>query len=144
MGVTLSTKKVMKAFQKGDHTATFGGNPLSCAAASATIDYILEEKLVERASQLGRVFKEGLEGIKERHQIVREVRGLGLMLAMEMKFDIRNILLRSIERGVILLYSGKNILRFLPPLIINEEQIAKTLNILESLIKEEEVYRGFT
>ncbi|MEM3709658.1 MAG: aspartate aminotransferase family protein, partial [Nitrososphaerales archaeon] len=128
LGATLAKKEIMSSFKTGEHTSTFGGNPLSCAAASATIDYILEEKLVDRAANLGAIFKKRLESIKENHRIVRDVRGLGLMLGMELRFDIRNLLLRGIDKGLIMLYSGKNILRFLPPLVINEEQIHKAMD----------------
>ncbi|MGQ9468466.1 MAG: aspartate aminotransferase family protein [Nitrososphaerales archaeon] len=138
LGATLAKKEIMSAFKAGDHTSTLGGNPLSCAAACATIDYILEEKLVERAANIGAIFKKRLEEIKANHRIVRDVRGLGLMLGMELRFDIKNILMKGIERGLIMLYSGKNILRFLPPLVISEEQVHRAMNILGPIVSEEE------
>ncbi len=141
LGATLAKKEIMSSFKTGDHTSTFGGNPLSCAAACATIDYIIGENLVERANNLGSIFKEKLESIKKDHRIVRDVRGLGLMLGMELRFDIKNILMNGIEKGLIMLYSGKNILRFLPPLVISEEQIHKATDILESLVSEDEKSR---
>jgi acetylornithine/LysW-gamma-L-lysine aminotransferase len=137
----LAKKEIMSAFKTGDHTSTFGGNPLSCAAACATIDYIIEENLVERAANLGSIFKERLENIKKDHRIVRDVRGLGLMLGMELRFDIKNILMNGIGKGLIMLYSGKNILRFLPPLVISEEQIHKAMNILELIVSEDEKFK---
>ncbi|MCP8321562.1 MAG: aminotransferase class III-fold pyridoxal phosphate-dependent enzyme, partial [archaeon] len=94
--------------------------------------------LIERAANLGMIFKKRLERIKANHRIVRDVRGLGLMLGMELRFDIKNILMKGIERGLIILYSGKNILRFLPPLVINEEQIHKAMDILELTVSEDE------
>ncbi|MGB9659912.1 MAG: aspartate aminotransferase family protein [Nitrososphaerales archaeon] len=138
LGATLAKKEIMSAFKTGDHTSTFGGNPLSCAAACATIDYIIEENLVEKAASLGSIFKERLENIKKDHRIVRDVRGLGLMLGMELRFDIKNILMNGIGKGLIMLYSGKNILRFLPPLVMSEKQIHKATSILESLVSEDE------
>ncbi|MEM3383115.1 MAG: aspartate aminotransferase family protein [Nitrososphaerales archaeon] len=141
LGATLAKKEIMSSFKTGEHTSTFGGNPLSCAAASATIDYILEEKLVDRAANLGAIFKKRLENIKENHKIVRDVRGLGLMLGMELRFDIKNLLLRGIDKGLIMMYSGKNVLRFLPPLVINKEQIHKAMDILEVLVSEDEKTR---
>jgi len=138
LGATLAKREIMSAFKTGDHTSTFGGNPLSCAASCATIEYILKEKLVERAANLGMIFKKRLEEIKMNHKIVRDVRGLGLMLGMELRFDIKNILMKGIEKGLIMLYSGKNILRFLPPLVISEEQIHKAMSILELVVSEDE------
>ncbi|MFQ6134296.1 MAG: aminotransferase class III-fold pyridoxal phosphate-dependent enzyme, partial [Nitrososphaerales archaeon] len=132
---------VMAAMVTGDHSSTFGGNPLSCAAALAVIDYILDEGLVERAEKLGAIFKDGLKRLVEEYRVAREARGLGLMLALEMRFDVHDILLNGLNEQVVLLYSGRNILRFLPPLVITEEQIARVLEVLDRLIETEEKTR---
>ncbi len=138
MGATLTREDIMAAMSTGDHSSTFGGNPLSCAAASAVIDYILDQGLIKRAEKLGAIFKMGLFNLVEKYRIAREVRGLGLMLALEMRLNIHNIILKGLKEQVVLLYSGKNILRFLPPLVITEEQIARVLEVLNRLIIEEE------
>jgi len=122
----------------GDHSSTFGGNPLSCAAALAVINYIQEEKLVDRAQRIGGIFKDSLKGLTEKYKMAREARGLGLMLALEMRFDIHDLLLKAIEEQVILLYSGRNTIRFLPPLVIQEEQITRVIEVLDKLIKAEQ------
>ncbi|MCS7116450.1 MAG: aspartate aminotransferase family protein [Nitrososphaerota archaeon] len=142
IGATLAKGEIMSVFKPGDHTSTFGGNPLACAATSATIDYLLENNLVERAARLGSIFKSGLEELAKKHKIVREVRGLGLMLGLESRFDVKDILLNGIREGVLLLYAGRNVLRFLPPLVIREEQIKFTLDVLDRLLGEEERVRG--
>ncbi len=141
MGAALAREEVMGAMVKGDHSSTFGGNPLSCAAASAVIDYILDEHLVERAEKLGKVFKQGLVDLSEKHKSAREARGMGLMLALEMRFDVHDLLLRGLKERVLLLYSGKNVLRFLPPLVITEEQINNVIGVLDKLISDEEKTR---
>lgn len=141
MGAALAREEVMGAMAKGDHSSTFGGNPLSCAAASAVIDYILDEHLVEQAEKLGKVFKQGLADLSEKHKSAREARGMGLMLALEMRFDVHDLLLRGLKERVLLLYSGKNVLRFLPPLVITEEQISSVLDVLDKLISGEEKTR---
>lgn len=138
IAATIAREEVMASLKVGDHSTTFGGNPLACAAANATLDYIVEEKLPDRAAETGFFFKQKLGQIMGRRAIIREIRGLGLMIGVEMKFDIRNILMKGLERGVILLYSGRNILRFLPPLVITKEQISKASEILDGLIEEEE------
>lgn len=138
MGAMLAKDAVMSSFKTGDHTSTFGGNPLACAAASATIDFITENNLPERAAELGSYFKDGLRELQTRYRIVREVRGLGLMLALESRFEIQNILLNAVKRGLLMLYSGRTVLRLLPPLVIEKEQIAQTLSLLDSLLAEEE------
>ncbi|MDQ1278957.1 MAG: LysW-gamma-L-lysine/LysW-L-ornithine aminotransferase [Thermoproteota archaeon] len=137
-GVTVARDDIMAAFKVGDHSSTFGGNPLACAAASAAIDVVLEENLPERAATLGKYFKDRLDVLKGKYKIVREVRGLGLMIGMEFRFDVFNIILGSIKRGVIILDAGRNILRFLPPLVISREQIDIVVDVLDVVIGEEE------
>ncbi len=142
MGVTLTRPKILEKIRKGEHSSTFGGNPLSCAAGTATLQALTKDGLVENAENMGRVFRLGLEKLKEKHQIIREVRGMGLMIGIEMKFEVRDILMDLIEEGVLMLYSGRNILRLLPPLIISEEDIKKVLQILDTVLTKEEERRN--
>jgi len=137
MGATFARHDVMAAFQRGEHSSTFSGNPLVCAAASAAIDVLVEERLPERAATLGRYFKDKLEGLAEKHRIVREVRGLGLMLGMELRFDVYNILLGCMDRGVLVLDAGRNVLRFLPPLVIEKKQIDRVIEVLDVVMAGE-------
>jgi len=141
IGITVARDDVMSSFKVGDHSSTFGGNPLACAAACAAIDVVVEEKLPDRAATLGKYFKERLEVLREKHKIVREVRGLGLMIGMEFRFDVLNLILGSMRRGVLVLDAGRNILRFLPPLVITQEQIDQVVNVLDMVIGEEESER---
>jgi acetylornithine/LysW-gamma-L-lysine aminotransferase len=137
MGATFAREEVMSAFQRGEHSSTFSGNPLVCAAASAAIDVLIEEKLPERAATLGGYFKGELEALAEKYRIVREVRGLGLMLGVEMRFDVYNMLLGCMERGVLVLDAGRNVLRFLPPLVIEKEQIDRVVEVLDEVMEAE-------
>ncbi len=136
MGATFAREEVMSAFKRGEHSSTFSGNPLVCAAASAAIDVLVEEKLTERAATLGNYFKSKLEALAEKYRIVREVRGLGLMLGMEMRFDVYNMLLGCMDRGVLVLDAGRNVLRFLPPLVIEKEQIESVVEVLDEVLEE--------
>ncbi|MEM4980432.1 MAG: aspartate aminotransferase family protein [Candidatus Bathyarchaeia archaeon] len=138
IGATIAKEEIMDSLSVGEHTSTFGGNPLACAAACATIDVIIEERLVERARDLGNKFKSILQEFVEEFKILREVRGLGLMLGLETRIDIYNLLMKALNRGVILLYSGRNVIRFLPPLVIREEQIEIVANVLREVLLEEE------
>ncbi len=138
LGVTLAKENVMASLKVGEHTTTFGGNPVVCAAASAAIDVLIEENLPERAAVLGKYFKEKLENLHSRHWIIREVRGLGLMLGVELRFDVLSVLTRALENGVIILDAGKNVLRFLPPLVIEKEHIDKVISILDVILEKEE------
>jgi len=142
MGLTLCKPEILDAMKLGEHSSTFAGNPLSCSAGIATIDSIVEENLVGNAVKVGNIFKNGLLELKENHRIVREVRGLGLMLALELRFDIKDILFEGIKEGLLMLYSGRNIIRLLPPLVIDEIKVLKTLDIMDNLLTKEEERRN--
>ena len=138
MGATLVRPDILSCISKGEHSSTFGGNPLSCAAGIATIQSLTQDGLVDNAEKLGKKFQEGLIGLKENHKIIREIRGKGLMIGVELKFEVKDILMDGIKNGVLILYSGRNILRFLPPLVITKEDITKVLEILDGLLTREE------
>ena len=142
MGVTLVRPDILSVMKKGEHSSTFGGNPLSCAAGTATIQALTQDGLIENAKNMGQKFRQGLEDLKSKHKIIREVRGKGLMIGVELKFEVKDILMEGIKNGLLLLYSGRNILRFLPPLVISETDIAKTLKILDELLTNEEGRRN--
>ena len=142
MGVTLVRPDILSVMKKGEHSSTFGGNPLSCAAGTATIQALTQDGLIENAKDMGQKFQQGLDELKSRHKIIREVRGKGLMIGVELKFEVKDILMEGIKNGLLLLYSGRNILRFLPPLVISEEDVTKTLKILDMLLTNEEARRN--
>jgi len=142
MGATLVRPDILATISKGEQSSTFGGNPLSCAAGIGAIDALTEDKLVENAEKNGKIFRDGLERLKEKHKIIREVRGKGLMIGIEMKFEVKDILFDGIANNLLLLYSGKNILRLLPPLVISESDINKALETLDMIITKEEKRRN--
>ncbi len=142
MGVTLVRPDILSVMKKGEHSSTFGGNPLSCAAGTATIQALTQDGLIQNAKNMGQKFRQGLNDLKSKHKIIREVRGKGLMIGVELKFEVKDILMDGIKNGLLLLYSGRNILRFLPPLVISETDIAKTLKILDELLTNEEGRRN--
>ncbi len=141
MGATISSKEIMSSLGVGEHSSTFGGNPVSCAAASAVIDIITQEKLPERAARLGTSLLKALKKLENDYRIVRESRGLGLMIGVELRFDILNILLGAIEKGVLFLDAGRNVVRLLPPLVISDEQVSTVASVLDDLLGEEEAAR---
>ncbi|MCA9813271.1 MAG: aspartate aminotransferase family protein [Nitrosarchaeum sp.] len=138
MGATLVRPDILAAISKGEHSSTFGGNPLSCAAGIATLRALTEDGLIENSEKMGIVFREGLEKLKEKHNIIREVRGKGLMIGVELKFEVKDILMNLIKEGVLMLYSGRNILRILPPLVISQEDITTVLEKLDKVLTKEE------
>jgi len=142
MGATLVRPDILASISKGEHSSTFGGNPLSCAAGIATIQALTQDGLVENAVKIGKKLQDGLEALKKKYKIIREIRGKGLMIGVEMKFEVKDILLDGIANGLLLLYSGRNILRLLPPLVISELDITKALEILDILLEKEEKRRN--
>jgi acetylornithine/LysW-gamma-L-lysine aminotransferase len=142
MGTTLLKPEILACIGKGEQSSTFGGNPLSCAAGIATIQALREDGLVENATKMGKIFREGLDRLKEKHKIIREIRGKGLMIGVEMKFEVKDILFDGIANNLLLLYSGKNILRLLPPLVISESDINKTLETLDLILTKERQRRN--
>ncbi|HID07022.1 MAG TPA: acetylornithine transaminase, partial [Armatimonadetes bacterium] len=131
MGVMLAMPEVAQAFEPGNHASTFGGNFLACATAMAFLDVLIDEKLVENAARMGALFMEQLQKLAHDTGLIKEVRGKGLMIAIEfhngIAKDIQNQLL---QRGLIVNAIGDHIIRFLPPLIITEDDINVALAIL--------------
>ncbi len=142
MGATLVREDILACISKGEQSSTFGGNPISCAAGIAAIEALTKDGLVENAAKMGKIFREGLERLKEKHKIIREIRGKGLMIGVEMKFEVKDILFDGIANNLLLLYSGKNILRLLPPLVISELDITKALETLDVILGKEDKRRN--
>lgn len=142
MGLTLTKPEIIDCIKMGEHSSTFSGNPLACAAGLATLESLTEDKLVEKAGKIGTIFKEKLLRLQEKHRIIREVRGLGMMLGVEMRFDVRDLLLDAINEGLLMLYSGRNVIRLLPPLVMDEATVAKAVNIIDKVISAEENRRN--
>jgi acetylornithine/LysW-gamma-L-lysine aminotransferase len=138
MGATLVRPDILASMSKGEHSSTFGGNPLSCAAGIATLQALTQDGLIENSERMGKLFREGLEKLKEKHSIIREIRGKGLMIGVELKFEVKDILMNLMKEGVLMLYSGRNILRILPPLVITKEDITKVLETLDVVLTKEE------
>ena len=138
MGATLVRPDILSVMNKGEHSSTFGGNPLSCSAGTATIQALTQDGLINNAEKMGQKFRQGLDTLKSNHSIIREIRGKGLMIGIELKFEVKDILLEGIKKGVLLLYSGRNILRLLPPLVITDDDVTKSLDILDELLTNEE------
>lgn len=116
----------------GAHGSTFGGNPVMCAAALATLDVLEEERLAEKAAALGAYALERLRQI--RSPLIREVRGLGLMIGVEIKQKVAPYLNALAERGVLALPAGMTVIRLLPPLVITQEQIDRVISALEEVL----------
>jgi len=136
IGAMLATAEVAKAFRPGDHGATFGGNPLVCAAALATMETLLDGGfLLDQCRRMGSYLLGRLEGIKQEFSsMVVEVRGMGLLVGMELARDCGPVVEACMERGLLINCAAGNVLRFMPPLIVQEKDIEKMAGILEEVL----------
>ena len=135
MGATLVRRDVLDSMGKGEHSSTFGGNPLACAAGAAVLESIREDRLPDNAARVGSVMLAGLQEMAGRVPAVREVRGRGLMIGVELKSDVRPVIEKCMESGLLVLYSGRSVVRLLPPLVLKEDEARRALQILEEAIK---------
>jgi acetylornithine/LysW-gamma-L-lysine aminotransferase len=118
--------------EKQSHTSTFGGNPLACAAAVAAIDVLTGEDLPRRAAETGAYFVERLRAIGSPR--IREIRGLGLMIGIELKDKAGPVAQALMQEGVLALLAGTTVLRFLPPLVISREQVDRVVDTLATVL----------
>lgn len=135
IGAMLAVEKVAASFQPGTHGSTFGGNPLACAAAACAVEVIMEDGFVlDQCRRMGKHFKTKLEEIKgEFPSLVAEVRGLGLLLGMELTRDCATVVKACMERGILINCTAGNVLRFMPPLIVTEKEIDHLADVLEQV-----------
>ena len=144
MGATVFNKELDYSYP-GAHSNTFGGNPVSCAAALATFDVYEHEHLLENARRQGEYLKKRLEELQTRYEVMGDVRGLGLMVATEFVRDRRTkepaaklrdrVETEAYRRGLILLGCGTSALRFIPPLVVQEAHLDEAVEILEASLK---------
>ncbi len=130
--------EVMNSFSPGDHASTFGGNPLACAAAKAVVQTMLKLKLPQRAAKVGKYFKERLLELADKHGCVQEVRGLGLLLGMELssKKIANDAVAKAMARGFLINCTADKVLRFAPPLIVERKHIDRLMKVLDQILSE--------
>ncbi len=135
IGALLSTDKVAYAFKPGNHATTFGGNPLVCAAAVATIETLLEDGFIlDQSNRMGKYFIEKLEQLKsEFPNMITEIRGKGLLLGMELTKEGDPIVKACLEKGMLINCTSGNVLRFIPPLIVQLKDIDQLVDVLHGI-----------
>ncbi|OIP90941.1 MAG: aspartate aminotransferase family protein [Syntrophobacterales bacterium CG_4_8_14_3_um_filter_58_8] len=136
IGALLAKEKIAAAFVPGSHGSTFGGNPLACAAALATLETILNEGILENCRKVGEYFLSRLGELKEKHPRIREVRGQGLMLAVELTVPGAEFVQKCMEKGLLTNCTNGNVLRFVPPLILTRQDVEKAIGILDGVLEE--------
>ena len=133
LGITAFGPRIAR-LKPGIHGSTFGGNPIACAAALATLDILEQEQLVERSAELGAYFKDRLREIDS--PLIRDVRGLGLMIGIDLRLRVMPIVRRLMEDGILVLTAGITVIRFVPPLVITREQIDTVVTALQSVLND--------
>lgn len=136
IGAMLATDKVASGFQPGTHASTFGGNPLVCAAAVVTLEVLIEDGfMLDQCRRMGKYFKKRLEEMKKEFpSVIADVRGMGLLIGMELIRDGAPIVKTCMDRGLLINCTAGNILRFMPPLIVTEKEIDHLIDVLEQTL----------
>jgi 4-aminobutyrate aminotransferase len=144
LGAVVSKKRYMN-WKAGTHGSTFGGNPLACEASLATLD-LLEKGLMTNAARMGKRLLSKLKKLKKEYPIIGDVRGLGLMIGVEMVKDpetrepaakeVDEIVQRAFQRGLLLLPCGENVIRFCPPLVVNSREVDTAVEIFGQLLSD--------
>jgi acetylornithine/succinyldiaminopimelate/putrescine aminotransferase len=134
IGALLATEKAARALVPGSHGSTFGGNPLACATALASLEALIEDNIIIPAVEsLGGYFLEGLRGLQKKYSFVKDVRGKGLLVGMELDFPGKDVVTSCLREGLLINCTMDTVLRFMPPLIITEEEIDKLLQALDGI-----------
>lgn len=137
IGAFLMTEKVaQQSLTSGDHGTTYGGNPLACAAADKVLELYEKEHILEHVRRVAPYLEKRLKEVMERHACIREHRGVGLMQGLLFEQPVGPIINRAVDRGLLLINAGTNIIRFVPPLVITEADVDKMISILEECIEE--------
>jgi predicted acetylornithine/succinylornithine family transaminase len=136
IGATIAKSKISNTFERGDHGSTFGGNSFSTAVANEVVDLILKKRLSNNAKIIGDYFLNELVKLKEKHSVIKEIRGKGLMIAIDLDSKAKDIVAKCMKYRLLSNYAAKNTLRFLPPLIITKREVNMCLYILDKVLGE--------
>lgn len=134
VGAFAATERVAKAFEPGDHGTTYGGNPFVTAAVSKVFDLFEEQELLAKVNETSSYLTKELQKLSEKYSIIKEHRGIGLMQGLEFSIPVKDIIKKAMDAGLILIAAGNNIIRFVPPLIIEEKHIDEMTRILDAVL----------
>lgn len=134
VGAFATTKEIAQAMVPGDHGTTFGGNPLACAAVAETLYIFEKENITTHVEQMGDYLAQCLQKLVEEKEIAVESRGMGLMRGLELSEPAGPYITKALEKGVIFMSAGVNVIRFIPPLVIGKEDIDEMIGVLEEIL----------
>jgi len=138
IGAMMAKEEIAASLVPGKHASTFGGNSLACAAGIAVIEAIEEDKLLEHTVELGKYAKDKLLELKQKHFIIDSVRGIGLMIGIQLTGSGSNIVNKCLERGLRINCTSGTVLRFMPAMIATKDQIDQAVEILDGVLSEDE------
>lgn len=136
VGAFVATEKAASAFVPGDHGTTYGGNPFAAAAVSKVFDLFETEHILEHVNEISKYLEDKLEQLLKKYPVIRERRGIGLMQGLEFNVPIKDYIAKAMDKGLILIGAGSNVIRFIPPLIIDKEHVDEMMNIMEGILQE--------
>jgi acetylornithine/N-succinyldiaminopimelate aminotransferase len=136
IGAMLASGEVAEAFTPGSHASTFGGTPLVTAVASEVLRQISQQSFLDRVQSVGHYFREQLLSLSRKYSFVREVRGRGLILGMELDFPGAEIVIQCQERGVLINCTAEKVLRFIPPLIVTSDEVDRLIETLDAIFAQ--------
>jgi len=139
LGAMLCTEEAARAIHPGMHGTTFGGGPLACAVALAVINAIEQDQLLQHVTEAGTYFRDRLEQLTKKHSSILDVRGLGLMLAVELNSDTlaKQVLAEMMKRRILINRTSDTVLRFLPPYILKKEHVDQVIAALDEILTEQ-------
>ncbi|MBR6199927.1 MAG: aspartate aminotransferase family protein [Spirochaetales bacterium] len=135
MGGILATSKCCDTFQPGDHASTFGGNPVAAAAACVVIKTLLSDGFLKNVTDTSNYFADSVRALQKKYPVIKDVRGMGWLRGIELTIENRDVINKLIDAGVVTCPSGKNVIRFIPPLIITKDEVDFALEKLENVLK---------
>jgi acetylornithine aminotransferase len=132
----LSTDGVAEAFGPGSHASTFGGTPLVTAVALRALEIISQPVFLRRVQRMGAYLYTCLQQLRDRYSLVRDVRGRGLLLGMELTIPGQDLVKRCLEEGIVINCVQENVLRFVPPLTIETNEVDRLIQVLDEILRE--------
>ena len=136
IGAVAASDKVAESISYGDHGSTFGGNPLACSVALAILEELLENGVLENVELMNRYLLNKLQGLKEKHSSIKDIHGMGLLLGLRLSIDTKEFVSQCIDKGLLLVGAGADVVRLLPPLNIEPEYLDRAVDIIDSVLSK--------
>lgn len=134
IGAVIASQKAAESIAYGDHGSTFGGNPLACATANAILDELLENGVLQNVEPMSKYLTGKLNALKEKHGFIKDIRGMGLLIGMQLSIDTKEFINKCLEAGLLLVGAGADVVRLLPPLNVEAEYLDRAVDIIDSVM----------